>query len=147
MVSCRRVFLIVGLALFVNQELLALSITLFSTIFILSNVLFNQPFKIYHKWMVLIEMLYLLVLFGMEAIVVADGSISKRGWQALGWVVTVLVLLLVLVVLGVSLGETVKAIRVLRERIRRRNEVGNEGSQKTSSISSISEKELPVEVS
>jgi hypothetical protein len=70
------VFLIVGLALFVNQELLALSITLFSTIFILSNVLFNQPFKIYHKWMVLIEMLYLLVLFGMEAIVVADGSIS-----------------------------------------------------------------------
>ena len=66
MMMCRRIFLVITISLFPDKPLSALSITMFATIFILANSIWNQPFKIYKKLIPIIEGLFALVLFLLQ---------------------------------------------------------------------------------
>ena len=66
MMMCRRIFFTITIGLFPNKPLSALSITIFCTIFILANSIWNQPFKIYKKLIPVVEGLFTLILFMLQ---------------------------------------------------------------------------------
>ena len=66
MTMCRRICVVISIGLFPDRPLSAFSITMFCTIFILANTIWNQPFKIYCKLIPTIETLYTLILFLLQ---------------------------------------------------------------------------------
>lgn len=101
----RRMILVMIIGISPKKPLTCLFLSTLATIFIVSNMIINKPFKLHQTSLLAVEILFVLVLILLQMYIVNAPKMGTQSWNVFGFILLVLMLLLTVLVLAIALFE------------------------------------------